>query len=326
MRKRAFRGCLIVLIFFLGADLGQAESKRLHRRQSVHSKPETNPSPRPQTLSKEEARGTDQSPVAVKVISTPDAKAENAEERERRITHEANEQSLSDYTRLLAYGTFGLALVAAIQAGLFVWQLGYMRKGLVDAKVSADAARDAANAAKDSAEIARTSMISGDRAYVYHSGCRWISHALLESARVFWRIRPIWVNSGNTPTRQLRVYAHYILQDSRIDENYQFIPDMLPEQLTYISPKRQIESESRDFFGDDLIAVQEGRKYLYIWGVARYFDVFPGTTEHVTKFCVEAKNITGNPMEGWSDTNKFDIVFSTFDRHNCADDECGEPN
>ena len=58
-----------------------------------------------------------------------------------------------------------------------------------------------------------------------------------------------------------------------------------------------------------------------------YRDVFPNTIEHVTKFCVVATNISGNPLEPWDEkTNIFDIVFVTFDRHNCADEECNEAN
>jgi len=35
----------------------------------------------------------------------------------------------------------------------------------------------------------------------------------------------------------------------------------------------------------DILDVQAGRKHLYLWGWAKYFDVFPGTREHITRFC-----------------------------------------
>jgi hypothetical protein len=47
-----------------------------------------------------------------------------------------------------------LVIVSAVQAGFFLWQLDLIRKGLVDAKESADAATESAKAAKDSAEAA----------------------------------------------------------------------------------------------------------------------------------------------------------------------------
>jgi hypothetical protein len=94
-----------------------------------------------------------------------------------------------------------------------------------------------------------------------------------------------------------------------------------------IAPKGVVESEARDFLGDDLVAVKEGKKHLYVWGIAKYRDVFPGTVGHVTKFCVVATNLAGNPLEPWDGkTNPFDIAFATFYRHNCADEDCEEGN
>jgi hypothetical protein len=60
-------------------------------------------------------------------------------------------------------------------------------------------------------------------------------------------------------------------------------------------------------------------------GVATYRDVFPSTPEHVTKFCVVAANVAGNPLEPWDDkTNIFSITFVGINRHNCADEDCKE--
>lgn len=70
-------------------------------------------------------------------------------------------------------------------------------------------------------------------------------------------------------------------------------------------------------------AVKEGKKHLYIWGIAKYRDVFPATLEHITRFCVFAANIAGDPLKPWEEkTNPVDIVFANYDRHNCADDDC----
>jgi hypothetical protein len=72
--------------------------------------------------------------------------------------HEVNERDLTLYTEVLADATVVLVAVAILQACLFLWQLGYMRKGLRDAKTAADAAKDTASAAKtQSEEMARAS-------------------------------------------------------------------------------------------------------------------------------------------------------------------------
>ncbi len=92
-----------------------------------------------------------------------------------------------------------------------------------------------------------------------------------------------------------------------------------------IPPGGLLSSASRDFWGTDLAAVKEGNKHLYIWGTARYRDIFPDTPERITRFCVVATNVTGDPTAPWDDNNnKMEITFSTYHEHNCADEECNE--
>lgn len=243
--------------------------------------------------------------------------ADNAQQKEsiwRWLRHDA-----------AGFFTLWLVVVGGGQLVLFWVQLVFIRKSLDDAKVAANAARDGARAAQDSADIAKLSMIAGDRAYVHFNGCRWISHRVDENSKVFWRLRPLWINSGNTPTRKLHVYVHYELIDNLLAADYQFAPTTDDRRLATIAPKGLIESAPHDFFGDDLLAVKEGRKHLYVWGIAKYRDVFPNTAEHITKFCVEAPRITGDPLEPWDErANIFDIAFMSIDRHNCADEDCDE--
>jgi hypothetical protein len=80
-----------------------------------------------------------------------------------------------------------------------------------------------------------------------------------------------------------------------MDQNFQFVATK-PGHITTIAPKGQVSSTVIDLFGVDLAAVKKGEKQLYIWGVAWYSDVFPESPEHITKFCVHARNLTGNPV------------------------------
>jgi hypothetical protein len=226
--------------------------------------------------------------------------------------------------------TAWLVIVGGIQVALFIWQLWLIRKSVNDAKVAAEAAKDSAEAAKEgaragreSADTAKLAMVASNRAYVHFNGCRWISHRRDDNGLVFWRIRPRWVNSGNTPPRSLQFYVHYELLDAPLASDYSFTPVSLPRRPALLPPAGEIESEPRDFWGTDLVAVRNGTKFLYIWGTAKYRDIFPGTPEHITKFCVFAKSITGDPTAPWdATTNIMDIAFSTYERHNCADEDC----
>jgi hypothetical protein len=219
--------------------------------------------------------------------------------------------------------TFGLVVIGIGQALLFFIQLRYMRQGMTDAATAANAAKDGAHAARDSADVSKLAMIAGERAYVHYSGCRWISHISRIDGSVFWRIRPLWINAGNTPARKMRVYVHYELLDHVLPPDYPFRPDEVPIHEGMIAAKGLIESSPRDIFGHELRDVIDGKKFLYIWGVIRYSDVFPGTPERITKFCVFATNITGDPMVEWNEaTNKFDMAFLGYDRNNCIDEDC----
>jgi hypothetical protein len=264
----------------------------------------------------------DQSTTTVNVTADPEPKAEGAEAQRREIIHEINERGLTDYTRVLAVATIGLIIVAVAQALLFLWQLIYMRIGLRDAKRAADAARDSALSATESVAISKLAMVAGNRAFVHYNGCRWISHPQDADKRVFWRISARWLNAGNTPTRKLHVFVKHEFLDGPMDPNFQFDATM-PAFTTVIAAKGEIYSLVVDIFGEDLVAVKEGKKRLYIWGVARYSDVFPESSGYVTRFCVEARNLSGDPVRVWDDTNnRFDIQFMHCERHNCMDEDC----
>ena len=62
--------------------------------------------------------------------------------------------------------TAALVVIAFMQAGLFVWQLGYMRAAMHDAKISADAATNAARAASEGNAINRQNMVESRRAWL----------------------------------------------------------------------------------------------------------------------------------------------------------------
>ena len=115
-------------------------------------------------------RGTEQIPLVVKVLpsqpSEEQTKKEDAEKHEkseidRKLAFET--QRIADYTDRLALFTVFLFCVAVSQAGLFVWQLFYMRRGMDDAKLAAEAAKAAAEATK----LQASAIISAQRPYVF---------------------------------------------------------------------------------------------------------------------------------------------------------------
>jgi hypothetical protein len=84
-----------------------------------------------------------------------------------------------------------------------------------------------------------------------------------------------------------------------------------------------IASTVYDIVGKDLVAVSEGRKHFYVWGIAKYRDVFPDTPERITKFCCFIENVSGNPLKSYNTTtNPVDIRLPFYRKHNCADEDC----
>jgi hypothetical protein len=73
----------------------------------------------------------------------------------------------------------------------------------------------------------------------------------------------------------------------------------------------------------DILDIQSGQRFLYLWGWARYSDLLPNTPERITRFCwqiiADGNPLTFNPLmdpQGlrWSNIHQR--------RGNCADDEC----
>ena len=76
----------------------------------------------------------------------------------------------------------------------------------------------------------------------------------------------------------------------------------------------------------DILDAQHGRKILYVWGWAKYFDVFPNTQEHTTRFCWLIIP-GGNPAEYCPTARNGEMGSLVFGyvhniTGNCADEEC----
>jgi hypothetical protein len=259
--------------------------------------------------------------------SDPSAQEQGSQNRQEETAKRQPNEDLWHWMTHDAAGffTLWLVIVGGSQLVLFWVQLSLIRESLTDAKIAADAAKHGAIAARDSADTAKLSMVASDRAYVYHNGIGWISHRDTGQNRTFWRIRPMWINGGNTPTRRLRVFIGYVLRDTPLPDDYPFTPD--PGVVFHpaaMAPKGGvIGSGTYDLWGDDLLAASRGTKFFYVWGIARYRDVFPNSVEHITKFCVQATNISGDPLIGFDEkTNPLEIIFAGYHRHNCADEDC----
>jgi hypothetical protein len=288
---------------------------------SQHAKPAGVASTASNTV---DARGTPSQPLAVSVIPAPKSAEDLEKEGYERGEKRNLDRGMTAYTGYVAVLTVGLLVVAAAQALMFYYQLRIMAKSLGDTKVAADAAKESAKSARESTDIARVSMIASERAYVHHGDMRWTSHLNITSQTIYWRLQAGWNNSGNTPTRGLRLWTEWLLQDKELPEDHVFdIPSNAKFVPAMLAPGANTIGRRFNISGEDLAAVAAGTKHLYLWGRATYKSVFPESGEHVTDFCRKATNITGNPKLAWDKTtNNVGIEFMAIGWQNCSDEDC----
>lgn len=175
------------------------------------------------------------------------------------------------WTVVTAAGQLAAALVAAWAA--------------LEAKKSADSARDAVEAANRSADIAETSMRLNDRAYI----------ALMELKPTYEfevdrvpSIRLNLKNVGTTPGLKARVSVGVALVNKNETFTEQQIPDLIAaNQENYlfaptlgVNITHQLEMP---FEVEHIQMIESDAASLFAWGVITYLDVFG--TEHVTKWC-----------------------------------------
>lgn len=179
-----------------------------------------------------------------------------------------------------------------------------------------------ADAANRSAKIGEDSLLKLQRAFIVFGGWRYLSHES-DDGNVWWSLHFNWINAGATPARRVRLHVGRYFEDTDLPAEYLFeVPDDLFEN--FVGPHAQITTTRWSLTAEDLIAVREGKKFLYFWGVATYHDVFDGTPERMTKFSIQVLGFRGDPSKKWDDrANIVEIIHNNApSRHNCADGDC----
>lgn len=207
-------------------------------------------------------------------------------------------------------------VLMVLMAALLAWIAWQQTRRL---RETVAAARETAIAADKSARLAENAMISGQRAFMFLKEFRTFLDLDPATGQYQWSIHPIWENSGNTPTRELVINTSYHLSDKPLPDDFDFphaTKDLMP---TIAGPKTLVEATPGSISSDELAAVQAGRKYFYIWGWAEYHDMFEGTQKHITRFCNQLTQVTGDTALPLSETNIVQMMFSFYPENNYAD-------
>lgn len=212
-------------------------------------------------------------------IATKKDKAEADEDAQQRSEKAVVDAALVKYTLWLAIATALLVVAAAVQAGLFVWQLRLIASSAKDAKTAADAALLTAK----SNQLADRSWMSVVEVS-HHTGQGEDNEGAF---RVLY-FEFVWVNSGHTPAIDCRVFT-----DGRLfplSEQEPVVPLFAPsfdqEKKMTVFPNGRLRPSAWHVMDKDLELLIGRKARAFVYGRLEYRDVFSDTPRH-TEACFE---------------------------------------
>ncbi len=212
-----------------------------------------------------------------------------------------------------------LVLCAAFGAALFA---GCEARRLADFTDTAidNASNDAAAQRRIAADTERQQL----RAYVFTKP-GIVLNAVPNDPKAI-NVEVIWKNTGITQTRNLSIYTSFGgftalpngFRFRAIGPDGKLIPDPRPVH-NVLGPADEIPSKDTIIHPKDVDALAAANAHLYIWGWARYGDVFDVKARHLTRFCREVIAVEKNKAGFITH-----VTSRSCDIGNCAEDECTE--
>jgi hypothetical protein len=149
-------------------------------------------------------------------------------------------------------------------------------------------------AIRDQSKIAQDALIADKRAIIFAPGFNQFWEHDPTTNLFHWRFRPILRNGGDTPTRKMRMYVNCEIRNTALPAGYSFSPhDSTAVDINIVEgmipPKIDLQGgvvpRGAAVTPQDILDAQQGKKFIYVWGWVEYFDVFPNTPKHITRYC-----------------------------------------
>lgn len=166
-----------------------------------------------------------------------------------------------------------LVFVGLLQLFLFFRQLKFIRKGLIDTKHAADAAKVSAKAALE--QVGQNRLV--ERAYLSAEphGVAPIEAGAHADAHVGFR------NAGRMPASDVEYFIN--MEMSSNGNLQEFAPDNIVSKFV-IPPGTEMKQHGRSAFSADQIECFRGNAcWLFVWGEVTYLDGFG--VKRFTRFC-----------------------------------------
>jgi len=225
--------------------------------------------------------------------------------------HESRDLAAQEASALWA---FWMVVISSLSALITLVGTILLYKQIILTREAVEDTGKATEAMLDANEIARNSAVMENRAHMVVESPYWQGN----NAQGFqFGVR--WQNVGKTVTRRMRTFTTHELRGTKLPIDFAF-NDEDPGAAAHGGPgvKSFVSPPTPQPFPippGDIAAIANETKFLYVYGWAKYFDIFPGTPQRVTRFCYRAMYIGEAGRE---------FIFPIFDRHNCSDEGCDD--
>lgn len=262
-------------------------------------------------------------PVSASMTESATGQRENEKARadEYARQHSSREKTIADWTKILGILTGLLVVCAVTQAIFFWWQLGLMKRTVEETSGAVDAAKRSAEATEDSVRVLNINSLRELRAYL---SCE-MSQAFVmkQDATTTWEFYPTWINSGRSPTKNLRTSFEMLLSENEILDS-----NLLPWQYerageAFLVAGGKSDGPRRIVGNDDLRAVAQRAKFLYFFGWMKYESIFAEEDQYESRFAVSVEllgdpdtPVVTNPIADRPPLNGFMISYKFMNKNN----------
>jgi hypothetical protein len=253
-------------------------------------------------------RGTESSPLSVKLLNTGESQAETAEKTKRENDNSSQERWVGNWTIGL---TIALVFATMLQFFALLYQGYWLRR---------------------SVRIAEAALTSAEQAFLFQHSVVIIPIKDPDGFMRGWQFIFGWKNSGSTPARRVFLHTsfHMVLKPDPVADSGDLPPNFdFPDTYGFREPTEQVQlsigpqgemaSNPKTIDVLDLDEAYSRRMRIFMYGWADYTDIFPKTPRHRTEFCFEIV-VASHPDE--EVTGRSPFLFFAYGPHNGAEDEC----
>lgn len=133
-----------------------------------------------------------------------------------------------------------------------------------------------------------------------------------------------WENSGSMPTEDMTLHTNIQWWATKMPDDFSFTDIWDPgmthkDRQIYLAPKASLDSNPRILPVSVLADIANGRVQYFLFGWARYHDVFSNTKQHITRYCYQ---ILVKPQSRDESRMSLQAFLLACERNNCSDDQC----